>query len=336
MKKIYFSFIAFLAGMSLNAQLTNANHSPAAGDMFSTWQCDSTAINPGASGSGVLWNFSTILTHSSVINNYTATANTNTSYPIPGVQLGSVTNNLSYYKSSASDLKYWGGNILVSGLAANLIYSAPAIVAAYPMSLNTSSTSATSGSISIPALSQTGPFTGNSNTIADGQGTLVIPNGTYTSVYRVVTTQTLNFTVQLGSGSVTQKNYDYYNLGTKEALFSISTATVVAPLAGTQTQTVVSRKKPAVTTALTTNNGKVVDLQVFPNPSTANVNFVTESIEAKFVMVYDVTGNLIASQDFNEGKLKLDVSNFSTGLYMYSIIGSENKSLKSGKISVCH
>jgi hypothetical protein len=53
-------------------------------------------------------------------------------------------------------------------------------------------------------------------------------------------------------------------------------------------------------------------------------------------MVYDVTGNLIGSQDFNEGKLKLDVSNFSTGLYMYSIIGAENKSLKSGKISVCH
>lgn len=336
MKKIYLSFIAFLAGMSLNAQLTNANHSPAAGDLFSTWQCDSTAINPGASGSGAFWNFSTILTHSSVINNYTATANTNTSYPIPGVQLGSIANNLSYYKSSASDLKYWGGNILVSGLAANLIYSAPAIVAAYPMSLNTSSTSATSGSISIPALSQTGPFTGNSNTIADGQGTLVIPSGTYTSVFRVVTTQTLNFTVQLGSGSVTQKNYNYYNTGTKEALFSITTATVVAPLAGTQTQTIVSRKKPGVTTGVITNNVKVFDLQVYPNPSTANVNFVTESIEAKSVMVYDVTGNLIASQDLNEGKLKLDVSNFSTGLYMYSIIGAENKSLKSGKISVCH
>jgi hypothetical protein len=336
MKKIYFSFIAILAGLSLNAQLTDANHSPAAGDMFSTWQCDSTAINPGASGSGALWNFSAIATRSSVVNNYTANANSNSSYPIPGVQLGSITNNLSYYKSTTSDLKYWGGNILVSGLAANLIYSAPAIVAAYPMSLNTSSTSATAGSISISALSQTGPFTGNSNTIADGQGTLVIPSGTYTNVYGVVTTQTLNFTVQLGSGSVTQKNFDYYTTTTKEALFSITTATIVAPLAGTQTQTVVTRKKPAVTTALTTNNAKVVDLQVYPNPSTANVNFETENADAKSVMIYDVTGNLIASQDFNEGKLKFDVSNFSTGLYLYSVIGLENKSLKSGKISVCH
>lgn len=336
MKKIYLSFVAVLAGLSLNAQLTDANHSPASGDMFSTWQCDSTSINPGASGSGALWNFSSIITHSSVVNNYTATANANSTYPIPGVQLGSVTNNLSYYKSTSSDLKYWGGNISVSGISASLIYSTPAIIAAYPMSLNTTSTSATNGTINIPALSQTGPFTGNSNTIADGQGTLVIPSGTYTNVYRVVTTQTLNFTVQLGSGSVTQKNFDYYSTTTKDALFSITTATVVAPLTGTSTQTVVSRKKPAVTTALTSNNSKVVDLQVYPNPSTANVNFVTESIEAKSVMVYDVTGNLIASQDFSEGKLKLDVSNFSTGLYMYSIIGAENKSLKSGKISVCH
>ena len=32
---------------------------------------------------------------------------------------------------------------------------------------------------------------------------------------------------------------------------------------------------------------------------------MTKHVEAKSIMVYDVTGNLIVAQDFNEGKLKL-------------------------------
>ncbi|MEO6302440.1 MAG: T9SS type A sorting domain-containing protein [Bacteroidia bacterium] len=335
MKKIYLSIFTALAGLSLNAQtLTDANHSPAAGDMFSTWQCDS-AVGVGASGAGALWNYSTIATHSSIVNNYTATTNANASYPIPGVQLGSVANNLSYYKNSASDLKYWGGNITVGAVAATLIYTASAIVANYPMSLNSTSTSVTGGSITIPALAQNGTFTGNSATIADGSGTLALPNGTFTSVLRVVTTQTINFTIPLGSGSVTQKNWDYYDVATKNALFSITTATVVAPLAGTSTQTLATRFKPLVT-SVAANIANTSNFSVFPNPSNTTVNFVTENTDAKNVVIYDVTGKLVEKQNLTDGKLKLDVSNYTTGLYMYSVLGNNNQTLKSGKITVSH
>ncbi|MDP3558181.1 MAG: T9SS type A sorting domain-containing protein [Bacteroidota bacterium] len=336
MKKIYLAIFTALAGLSLNAQtLTDANHSPVAGDMYATYQCDSLAVTPGASGAGALWNFGTIVTHSSIVNNYTASANSNASYPIPGVQLGSAASNLSYYKSSATDLKYWGGNITIASIASSFVYTTAAVIAAYPMSLSTTSNAVTGGSVSIPSLSQTGTFTGNSGTIADGTGTLVIPTGTFNNVVRVVTTQTINFNVQLGSGSVTQKNWDYYSVGTKEALFTITTATIVAPLAGTSTQTLVTRAKPIIT-GVSESVNNTLSLAVFPNPSSTIVNFITESNEAKQVLIYDITGKLVEKQNLVDGRLKLDVSSYTTGLYMYTVVGNANQTLKSGKITVSH
>jgi len=336
MKKIYLTLLTALAGLTVNAQtLTEANHAPVAGDTYSTYQCDSLGIATGASGAGALWNFTSVATHSSIVNNYTATANANASYPIPGVQLGSTASNLSYYKSTTSDLKYWGGGVTIGAISSSFVYTASAVKAAYPMSLNTTSTAATAGSVSIPALSQTGTFTGNSTTLADGTGTLALITGTYTSAIRVVTSQTINFTVQLGSGSVTQKNWDYYNVGTKEALFTISTATIVAPLAGTSTQTIVTRHKPVVT-GINQVNANAVSLVVYPNPASSAINFATEAADAKTVVIYDVTGKMVETQNLNEGKLKLDVSNYNTGLYIYNVVGSKNQTLKTGKITVSH
>ena len=339
MKKIYLSIITALAGLSLNAQtLTDANHSPAAGDSHSSYQCDSTGITAGAAGAGALWNYSTIVTHSSVVSNFTTAANANASYPIPGVQVASVLSDMSFYKSTTSDLKYYGGNIVVGPVSAALIYTTAAIVAAYPMSLNTTSSSVTGGTINVTApLAQAGTFTGNSSTIADGTGTLALASGTFNTVVRVVTTQTISFTTPLTTGTVTQKNYNYYNVGVKESLFSISTSTVITSLSpSASTQTIVTRNKPAAPLAVNENSSALVNLVVFPNPSNTTVTFATENAEAKQVVIFDVTGKLVEKQNLTEGKLKLDVSNYTTGLYMYSVIGNANQTLKSGKITVSH
>jgi hypothetical protein len=54
------------------------------------------------------------------------------------------------------------------------------------------------------------------------------------------------------------------------------------------------------------------------------------------IYLIDVTGKLVEKQNLTDGKLKLDVSNYTTGLYMYSVIGNANQTLKSGKITVSH
>jgi hypothetical protein len=298
--------------------------------VYTTWQCDSSSVTPGAAGAGVNWNFSAIATHSSIVTSYTASAGTFTGYPSADIAVGSNPNDIYYYKSTSADLKYYGGNIVVAGFPATITYSAPAINAIYPMSLNTTSTAAIGGSLS--ALSNPGSFTGTSSVIADATGTIVLPSGTYTDIVRVVTSQTINFTSPFVSGSIHRNNYEYYQAGgIKGALFTISTNTINT---GTpSTQTIVTRFKPS-TVGIEKNSINEISLNVYPNPSSNYVNFTTESKNASAVMVYDVTGKLVDKAEMNNGQLHLNVSSFAPGVYSYKVIAADNKTLKTGKLTI--
>lgn len=336
MKKIYLSLLLSAAGLVANAQLTQANHAFVGGEIFTTYQCDSTGITAGASGTGATWNYGSINTHSSTLVGYSVTVNTNTSYPMPGLSLSSTGNNTSYYTSDPSDTKYWGGNILVGSIGATLTYTSGAFTAVYPMNLNTSTVAAIGGSISVPALSQNGTFTGNAGTIADGTGTLILPTGSYTNVVRVVTTQTINFTTPLANGTVTQKNWDYYSVGTKNSLFTISASTVVTSLAPTpSSQTVVTRSAPS-SVGVKESKANLISLSVFPNPSSSQITLLTESNKANAVEIHDVTGKLISVYTFENNKVNFSTLEMTNGIYFYTVKNTAKQTLATGKFTVAH
>ncbi len=336
MKKIYLSLLLSAAGLVANAQLTQANHAYVGGEIFTTYQCDSVGITAGASGAGAMWNYASITTHSSMLVGYSVTVNTNTSYPMPGLSLSSTANNSSYYTSDPTDTKYWGGNILVGSIGATLTYTSGAFTAKYPMNLNTSTVAAIGGSISVPALSQNGTFTGSAGTIADGTGTLMLPTGTYTDVVRVVTTQTINFTTPLASGTVTQKNWDYYLVGTKNSLFTISASTVVTSLAPTpSSQTVVTRSAPS-SVGVKENKANLISLSVFPNPSSSQITLSTESDKANSVEIYDLTGKIISAYTFENNKVNFSTLEMTSGVYFYTVKNTSKQTLATGKFTVTH
>lgn len=339
MKKIYTLSLFVVLGLAVKAQtLTEANHSPASGEQFTTVQCDSTGVTPGSSGTGVIWNFSSVTAHTAIVNNYTAMpTSTVNPYPVPGITVASSINNISYYTTSSSFLKYWGGNITAGPVSGNLIYSSPAISATYPMSLNSSSSSVTGGTINVSSpLSLNGTFIGNSGVIADATGTVILPFGTFTNVIRVVSTQTIEFTTALANGTVTQMNYDYYSTTVKPSLFTISTSTLNVPAFGApSTQTIVTRLIPS-TVGVRENYQLISDLSVYPNPATTQLNFYTENKSVKHVFIYDVSGKLIESKLFTDGKLTLNVSDYANGKYIFNVTGADNQLLKTGKITVLH
>ncbi len=345
MKNFYLSLFSGFIALSVNAQLTQANHAPAAGDTYQVYHCDSVNINPGPSGAGSVWNFSASTSYTNLLASFAALTVNATNYPGATVLVVSSPINASYYNSSPTALSYYGGNIAVGTVAANLTYTAPAVAAAYPMSLNTGSSSVTGGSINISSpLAITGTFSGVSNVFADGTGTLISAGGTFTGVIRVVTSQTISFTSNIaifGAGTVTQKNYDFYSAAYKAPIFSITTSTVVGTVVAAITQTTVTRNKNAVlttptvvTTSISENLTQDINLQVYPNPSFYYVNFVTDSQDAKLIMVYDLTGKLVSQQSLNDGKVRLDVSDYNKGLYIYRTITAEGKVLKAGKFTV--
>jgi len=342
MKKIYLSVLSLFSVFVVNAQLTQANHAPANGEGYQMYRCDSVTTSPGAAGAGTNWNFATVTTYSNLVRNYTAAGVTSSAtYPQANISLSSATNDVSYLSSTTNTLGYYGGNISVGAISGSINYTAPAIYASYPMSLNTTSTVATGGTISITnPIPTTGSFAGSSNVMIDASGTISLPGGfTYTDVVRVVTSQTVNITTAFANATVTQHTYEWFTASIKAPVFSILTST--ANVGGNATtQTVVTRNKnltsPTNTTTVGINEHTTDNIQfnVFPNPSNACVNFTTNHPDASTISVFDITGKLVERQNLNEGKLKVDVSSYNKGLYLYSVTTNEGKTLKSGKITV--
>ncbi len=335
--------MSLLTVLNVSAQLTQTNNAPAAGEMYSMYHCDSLTTSPGASGTNALWNFSSIATYSNVINNYSVQAVTTTTYPAANVAMASSIDDVAYLASSTGSLQYFGGNLSAGAVVGTITYTSPAIYATYPMNMSSSAVAATGGSLYIPSLSLSGTFTGNSSVLADGSGTIMLPGSvTLTNTLRVVTSQTLFVVSSLATATITQTNYNYYDNVIKAPVFSISTytAVLVTPLGNsTTTQTAVRRNKDAVNTStvnvsIRENSLDNSNFVVFPNPSNSFVNFATNHLEAKFVAIYDITGKLVEKQTLNEGKVKLDVSSYNKGLYLYTVSTNSNRTLKSGKFTV--
>lgn len=343
MKKIYTCIALSVIAFSMNAQhqLTESNHAPAAGDMYEMYQCDSLGIDPGPAGAGAVWNFSAITTHSSVVMSYTAATNSNPAYPSSSVAVAASANNTSYYSSNTSSLWYYGGNITAGAISGQLTYASPAIEAAYPMSIGTSTSASTAGSVNVILPPTTGTFTGSSHAIADASGTLILPgtNATFTNALRVVTSQTIDIVAGFTNATITQVVYNYYAADIKASLFSITTLTAQTGF-GTTTQTLVTRNKnatvptvPTTTSSIPTNAG-IEDFTVYPNPASSVVTFSGNNKEVSHILVFDLTGKKVEELYTLNGTAKLDVSNYKKGVYLYRVTNSAGHTYKTGRITV--
>lgn len=331
-----------LGGMlAAQAQLTQSNHAPSNGDVFTMYQCDSVA--PGAAGANTNWVF-TINTHSSIQMSYSATTVNSPSYPMATIGVAATASNTGYYTSSASSLLYYGGNITIGPVAANLNYASPAIYASYPMALNTSSSAPIAGTITVnQPLNANGTFTGTSSVMADGTGTLTVAGMTYTNVTRVLVSQDITFTTNIANGSLLEKYYQYYQAGIKAPIMTVETSTANLPFPlGSPTQTITQRVKSAPTqtngstVGISATTKATANVQVYPNPANTELTVFCADHSAASVSVYDVTGKLIITRSFDGVWAKLDVSDLNKGLYIYRVTGQDSQVIQAGRFSVIH
>ncbi len=302
---------------------------------FGTYQCDSTGITAGGNGSGQSWNYASLTEHLSTLKTYSTLTSFNAAYNPADVSVGSGPNNTLYYRSATTKLNYYGGDLTIGAFVLNVKYANPAIFALYPMSLNSSTTSITSGSINATApLALSGTFNGTCNVTADATGTLTLPSKTFTNVIRVVTSQTISSTLA-GGATVNLLVYDYYSPdNTKAPLFSINTSTISSLLGGTSIQTLVNVMQNYNVVGVNETQKLNIELSVFPNPATTIINFSTASLEATKIIAFDMTGKIVATEAFEMGKSKINTSNLSSGVYMYQVMDKNNQTLTTGKFNV--
>lgn len=337
MKKTLLFVCTFFGLASIAQTLNQSNHSYLPGYQYSTIPCSTVGVTSGASGAGSSWNYASVATNTSAIVNYSATTNTNTTYSPADVFVNGGSNNSAYYKSSATDMKYYGGDISVSGNNVTLIYAIPAIYAVYPMNLNSTNTAMISGSLTI--LGNSATFTGQCSITADATGTLTIPSGnTYSNTIRVLTTQTITTSSLpfVGVATIYMQNFDYYDPSTaiafKAPLFSIANSTLSSG-AGNSVQTFANTLKDN-TVGINELHGNSLDLNVFPNPTTNFVNFSTPSVEAVKVIVFDMSGKALATEVIENGKSTINTTSFAGGVYMYHVTDKNNRILTTGKFTV--
>lgn len=333
MKKILLTTFSFLGIIASAQTITEGSHAPMNNDaIFGTYQCDSTGITAGGAGTGQSWNFSSFAPHISTLKTYTTLTSSNVAYNPADVSVSSGSTNTNYYRSYTTKLNYYGGDLTIAGITLNVKYANPAIVALYPMSLNSATTSITSGTVNSIV---SGAFSGTCNLIADASGSLTLPSKTFTNVLRVVTSQTLS-APSIFNTMVYMQVYDYYCTDdtVKAPVFSINTSTISSTIGGTSTQTIVTLLKDYNVVGVNETQKSNIELSVFPNPATTVINFSTASLEATKVIAFDMTGKIVATESIEMGKSKLNTSNLATGVYMYQILDKNNQTLTTGKFNV--
>ncbi|MBK6985328.1 MAG: T9SS type A sorting domain-containing protein [Bacteroidetes bacterium] len=351
MKKTLLS-LSILFSLGASAQLTQANHAPTVGFNYEIFQCDTAVASQGATiGAGAVWNFTALATSTVPVANYTTAVASNTTYPSADVSVSSAATDIAYFKSSATGLEYYGGDVSFGIANGTLIYTNPAVYAAYPMALNTSTTSTPSGSVVV--FGNTGVIGGTVTAMVDGTGTLNldVPGAaagttlkSFTDAIRVKTTEYLLGNVTLAfppiaiTFTVTRENYDFYSPSASRApLLSISNFTanlssVGGPTVNTVKSVTVQRDYNVV--SVNESQKASIELSVYPNPAATVINFATTSAEATKVMAFDVTGKLVATEVLEMGKAKMNLSNLSSGMYIYHVVDKNNLVLKSDKFNV--
>jgi len=351
MKKLYFAFLSLFIVGAGNAQITQANHAPALNDFYNTVLYDSTGISPGASGAGAVWSFTNAASIRSVVTAYSCTTAASTAsasaYPSASVTMVS-SGSSAYYSSTGSKLQYWGGTLpfKIQGFSIALTYTGTAAATAMPYTaiLNSSVTSAVSGTLSSPTSSTvSGYFSGTWTVNVDGYGTLKLGGTpvTFTNVSRAVTTQSLNFNVTAPlpvSGNVFYTIYDYYYIAkSKFPMFTIATAVVNATVFGnpsTTTQTMVTLNSDYTTVGIDEISNSISNLAVYPNPVKNNLNlsFTNTNADEVSYELFNTVGQVVKQDKLGneKGEVKkvLNVSGLDAGTYILKLDVGKSTSVK--------
>ncbi|HNS12715.1 MAG TPA: T9SS type A sorting domain-containing protein [Bacteroidia bacterium] len=185
--------LLFLIAMCINLSVfsqpeVTSGNLPQTGDHVVIGLCsdipDATALN-ASTGSGLTWDFSSLTEVEEQYFEFVDPASTPWGAEFPTATLCGISwdDAYSYYRVTGSSLNTVGFAILIPPSdTAKLVYTTEETIAPIPYSLGTMNTSSFSGTSYAQGFSV--PFNGNIDFHADGDGTLILPNGTYSNVVK--------------------------------------------------------------------------------------------------------------------------------------------------------
>lgn len=323
-----FSLCLFTTVLIAQPTIT-ANFNPVLGSKVVFAVGDTNNIDEGAAGANVTWDFSTA---NKVGNNeeYTHIAPSATPYTsqYPAATLAYSTTSgqgnagYIYYKISATAFE----NVGFATSAIQMYYTNPQLVLQYPTTFNSSYSDTYEGS-GTNSQNITTYRKGNVDVNADGWGTLILPQATFTNVLRVKIEQTTKDSINImGQEIITESRivtYNYYRDDIKQQLMGISYI-YSKDFFGGDVITKSVLYYPDATNSV--ENVAQQNIKVYPNPATNNV--VIENIgntEATSYTITDVLGKTYLSETINTdfSSSNVDVSSLAEGIYVVSLFNNK-------------
>lgn len=303
MKKVYFFAALLLSGNTLFAQnLTRSDIGYTAGENYTMYASD--YVNPGTSGTGVTWDLSAMTNNSQIT--VATSANSGGSFPTANVKLTQSNGGVIYYNITNSKMELVGLN--ASGTVFN--YSNPATYMQYPVTTAYNYTDAFAASFTVSGLNFN--RTGSIQAEYSGTGTLITPEGTFTNVVRIKSTQTNTDTYSGGTINSSIVAYNWYKAGVHHELANVSLIT------GTSTSQ--SAYYTDVPANLGLEESELINLLVFPNPSNGTIHINSDE-QINTIEVYQLSGELAAQQTVNNTSSEMDLSGLNSGMYLMKVYG---------------
>lgn len=313
------------------AQNLAQTNEPNIGETQQMYLCDSFANTYNAIiGNGATWNYSTLEsypneTRTISIEDATTTANA-ASFPT-SIKTFKIENFLTtYYNSTATERTSQGFvfNEPSFGVLVAIFDTDEEKIVDYPFANGNSLIDASDGTLyfTFNGIPQSPAATGSCYAWIDGQGTLLMPDGsTITDVirYKMIDTIVTNI-ILFGDLEIIRTQYEYYDITNSNLpVLMLSRLLIQQPGGGlplVDNSIVLSSVASTSTTGLYTNG--LISFETYPNPTNGNVTLKGEFDSNAIAAVYDQSGRLLITQKAINNS-SIDLSNLSTGMYLLKV-----------------
>jgi type IX secretion system substrate protein len=277
--------------------LTSSTNNPVIGDIFYGHKCDTSGINVGASGSSVIWNFSTLIVDSTDTTKILACSATPYCDSFPTSNIVSLYNNsYSYQIANTSGLNVIG----INSLGSVVHISGGQAVMYYPLSYN--STHKDSNDVNLYNVY----FQHTVDSMAcDGYGTLILPGAdTIKNVLRVhVMTHINDSSSVFGNVHSYSENYNWFASNMHKSILSISLDTSTG-----KSVEYFTRNSELGVNEIKDPKSTII---AYPNPAgeELNLSFYLNDINEAQITISNILGKIVKIVDGN--RLNIGINNIS-------------------------
>lgn len=322
MKKLLL-FIAVICFSTAGAQslvLTKAAFEPIVGDTNRAYVVDTSyytsGLNVGLTGANTLWTYSNLLASGNIITSaYVDPTAVPASTNYAGCTIVQKQGALNTFYKSVNSPSVQTEFLGINSSSITMNFNNSAISMRYPFSFGDLISDNFSGSFTF---SLSGTASGNATVVADGSGTLVLPNGVvFNNVLRVKSSQNTGFSALILTGTIKQINYSWYDASQKFPILSINyqstsitgsgSPTVSAQVLGNKNNFVIGMNEQHLDPA---------SVSVFPNPVSEELYVNAKGLEINSIRIINSLGQEVMREEKTN---RLSTTTLSPGIYMAEI-----------------